>query len=200
MNKPNSKQSKHLMILVLLIIAFFLPIILLLLDRNNQLQKIALLKSALMYNTPSPTLVVNSMNVNLFAEDPTVSPGGTITVLADLEPVNDLAAFDIRLKYNPDQLSALALEPGQLWSDQNIIIQEIDNNAGLVRLSVGQVADATMTGELNLVSIDFSVNNLASGVTTISITNESKASVLGEDTAYLLDADPLNVQILDDDN
>lgn len=193
--KKSAKESRQMLVLVLVIIAFFLPIVILLADRNYQLLSVVRLKDSL--STPSviPTETVKTLDLQFSTDKSTLSPGGNFTVTLDTLPVEDLAVVDITVNFNPDQLTALSVEPGQVWTDQNLIVQEVNNNQGTIRLSFGQAPEESMTNSLTLAEMDFSVNSLASGASAITLDSNSEAAVFNEGTAYRLEAEPLSIQI-----
>ena len=64
-------------------------------------------------------------------------------------------AFTLILTFDPSILQVDNIEPGNLWSGENVLQKDIDNERGVVLFSVGQGFNDEITGESQIAKITF---------------------------------------------
>ncbi|MBN1168748.1 hypothetical protein JXA63_02555 [Candidatus Woesebacteria bacterium] len=79
----------------------------------------------------------------------------TSTLSFDILPDPAPVAFTLVLEFDPSSIQVNDIEPGNLWTGENILQKEIDNENGIVNYSVGQGFYKEVTGESQIAKITF---------------------------------------------
>lgn len=113
--------------------------------------------------------------IQLELDTSTWAPGSSypVAVNVDRVPSGDIAAYNLELKYDTQNLSVVSFDPGNVWTEQNLLLQGINERKGELALALGKGFNAELTGELVLARIVFRVENGAFGEARLETTTES---------------------------
>lgn len=113
----------------------------------------------------------------------------SFTTLPDPAPT----AYTLVLSYDPNQLEVTDIQPGNLWTGENILEKDIDNNSGTVKFSVGQGFSDEVSGDTQIAKVTFI--NLRGGDSTISITEDSVYTSVEQKVLIPMQGLPLSISV-----
>lgn len=147
--------------------------------------------------TPYPS-GLTSLNVNFISSTPLWKKGSTQEVtLSFSDPNNIPLAFSLSLEYDPTKLRILKVDPGDLWTSNNVLQNYNNEEKGTLLYVVGQGFDAKNTGSLKFATISFSVLQNSGGSVNLKLGNDSAATKIDIDQLIALKADSYNITITD---
>lgn len=109
-------------------------------------------------------------------------------------------AYTIQLLFDPELMSVQQIELGDLWTDANILQNNIDNEEGVVLFSAGRGFDAEETGGKRLLDVSVIANRKAVGnlETIVELGPESQYVLVGVDRLIDLSAQPITFELSDE--
>lgn len=107
--------------------------------------------------TPSTNVPRTPSQVSFVETDINLGTGQERTSTLSFSPLPSPAptAFTLVLAFDPSQIQINDIQPGNLWTGENILQKEIDNENGEVKFSVGQGFSDEVTGNSDVAKITF---------------------------------------------
>jgi hypothetical protein len=112
----------------------------------------------------------------------------SFSTLPDPEPT----AFTLMLTFDPSQLQVNDIEPGNLWTGENILQKDIDNEKGVIMYSAGQGFSDEVTGESQIAKITFTSQSTD---TQIQLGPESAYTSVQEKVLIPMQGLPLTISV-----
>ena len=102
--------------------------------------------------------------------DAKLTPSSNFTVQVDILNASDVYSFELKLDFNPAILGALELQEGSFLKNSNLTLStiSINNTEGFVTLNSALTSVPTISGDGNIVTINFTVLSTGSTALTIS--------------------------------
>lgn len=144
----------------------------------------------------SPTTTVNSntaVQISFDESSISLSPNEkhTSTLSFPVLPTPAPTAFTLILLFNPKHLQVEDVQPGNLWTGENILQKEIDNNIGVIKFSLGQGFSDEVTNNTQIAQITYTA--LSKQETKISIIDGSAYASFQEKKLIPMQGPPLMI-------
>lgn len=195
------KDNKIVFILIASVVLLF--VLVLVKNRvNNQSSNISLQQSP-QENQEESTVTqesvepLNPVAVSFQASSMEISLDDTGEAIVMLDENEEApTAFYLHLRYDPEIIDVQEVEVGGLWESNNVLEEEIDEELGEIKMSVGQGFEAQKTGDTEMLKITFKLleNENAENV-TMYIVEDSSLYYAGLDRGRPVESVPLTVNI-----
>ncbi|MBU1126752.1 cohesin domain-containing protein [Patescibacteria group bacterium] len=154
-------MKKVLVIIGVLLVLAVIPITLFLVKQGQEVRTKATPATVLSFTPPSLS----------------VSPGDSFDIFASINTGENLAmGVDLKISFNPSLIEAISMEDAGFFTSPQILMNNIDNQAGFISYSVGSFTGAQGSG--NIIAISFKAKS--PGTVSLAFAQGTAAAAIDE--------------------
>ena len=189
------KLNKTHLIIFIFILLFLIPIVLIVAGSKPSTFSDTIIPSPV--NTTSTQTPANIVAVKMVPDDVNWAAGETYEVTAQFDETLEITPdySEVIFIYDPEVLTLNDIEPGNLWTEQNVLIKTINNEEGTAKLVFGKAVGSQTTKLNKIATLTFSVLDTSAGNTAIVLDPDSNAASSVSEGLIKLSAKPLILTI-----